>query len=80
MDTRTTQTIREVATVDNRPVCAVNGSYSEQNCSITVEVMDHAYCDAHKEEVQSFVSAFVSRVNGLTAEYHLPIIKPTEKA
>lgn len=75
METKTAKTIRETATVDNRIVVAVNCTCSDTNYNLSIDVIDKEYCAAHKEELQEFVAGVISRANGLSEEYNLPIIR-----
>ena len=62
------------ATEDGNEVMSSHASYSEQNISISFEILDRSYCAAHTEEVQSAITAFLARLNAALAECGLPLV------
>ncbi len=76
MQVKETKSTRNTASVGNNDVCAVNFNYSERTINFTIDLFDQQYCQAHADEVQSFISKSLSAANTALSEAHLPILEP----
>lgn len=75
MNIRETKIIRKVATVGSQEVLSVSANYAaERGVDLSVTLFDKPYCDAHREEVQAFVSAVIAQVNALLDAEQLPLL------
>lgn len=73
MNIRETKIIRKVATVNGQEVASVSANYAaERGVELSITLFDKPYCDAHREEVQAFVSSVIGQVNALLDEEQLP--------
>ena len=55
-------------------VFSAGATYSTRSVNLNFEMLDAAYCAEHGDEVQSAISSFIGRLNGLLSEDNLPII------
>lgn len=60
---------------DGSEVLVGSASYSNANINLSIDLLDRAYCAAHKDEVRDAITAFMARLNAELAEGGYPIIK-----
>ena len=57
-------------------VLASHGSYAERHINISFDLLDAEYCASHKAEIESAITAFLSRFNELLSDNELPQVNP----
>lgn len=53
-------------------VMSSSATYSDRNISVSFDILNRSYCAAHKDDVQSAMSAFLVRLNAALDESGLP--------
>ena len=59
---------------DGSEVVSSGATYSDQNITISFDMLDKAYCAGHPEEVQTAMRAFLTRLNAALSADGLPQI------
>lgn len=60
---------------DGSEVLVGSASYSNANINLSIDLLDRAYCAAHKDEVRDAITAFMARLNNELAVSGYPLIK-----
>lgn len=56
-------------------VLTLSGSYGSQGINLSIEMLDQAYCDAHKADVEQSITSFLNRFNDVLNSDGLPQVK-----
>ena len=58
--------------LEGEVVFAAHGNYAPRHISLSFDLLDTDFCAEHRAEIESAISGFLCRFNGLLSEAELP--------